>query len=452
MVECRPSRSWWEAARARRRTEFDAPETLSARRIEGLGKQTGIGHSGNCPSSGIGLTTSPCYGICRLNPPRAGRTWRASGSPPKRPTWDCPVPGGSRPAGDSWSRGRSARTTSAAPPGRCWSIRWSKPSPSDPSQHRPDGPGTVVHVLPRPGVTDPEGQSALAILRDLGFAADERPDDPDLPHRGARRCPAPPDPARPGQRGRRAGRRRHPAVRPPRPGPPLPLPAGRGADPARWTTRRSLALSKSGQLYLSLAEMRTIQAPLRGARPRPDRLRARDPGADLERALLAQDPAGPDRVRGRGHRQPAQADDLQGHARPRASTGSSSVFADNAGVVRFDDEHDVCFKVETHNHPSAIDPYGGANTGLGGVIRDPLGTGLGAKPICNTDVFCVAPPDLPPDALAAGRAASAARAQGGGRRGPRLRQPDGHPDRQRGPGGRSRRSWPIRWSSAARSA
>ncbi len=79
-----------------------------------------------------------------------------------------------------------------------------------------------------------------------------------------------------------------------------------------------------------------------------------------------------------------------------------SVFSDNAGVVRFDDEHDVCFKVETHNHPSAIDPYGGANTGLGGVIRDALGTGLGAKPICNTDVFCVAPPDLPPEQVPAG--------------------------------------------------
>ena len=73
-----------------------------------------------------------------------------------------------------------------------------------------------------------------------------------------------------------------------------------------------------------------------------------------------------------------------------------SVFSDNAGVVRFDDDHDVCFKVETHNHPSAIDPYGGANTGLGGVIRDALGTGLGAKPICNTDVFCVARPTFPP--------------------------------------------------------
>jgi phosphoribosylformylglycinamidine synthase len=79
-----------------------------------------------------------------------------------------------------------------------------------------------------------------------------------------------------------------------------------------------------------------------------------------------------------------------------------SVFTDNAGIVRFDDEHDVCFKVETHNHPSAIDPYGGANTGIGGVIRDALGTGLGAKPICNTDVFCVGPPDLPPEAVPPG--------------------------------------------------
>jgi len=75
-----------------------------------------------------------------------------------------------------------------------------------------------------------------------------------------------------------------------------------------------------------------------------------------------------------------------------------SVFQDNAGVIRFDDDYNVCFKVETHNHPSAIEPYGGAATGIGGVIRDPLGTGLGAKPILSTDVFCFGPPDLP-DAL-----------------------------------------------------
>ncbi|MDD5432944.1 MAG: phosphoribosylformylglycinamidine synthase subunit PurS, partial [Candidatus Omnitrophica bacterium] len=72
-----------------------------------------------------------------------------------------------------------------------------------------------------------------------------------------------------------------------------------------------------------------------------------------------------------------------------------SVFKDNAGVIKFDDKYNVCFKVETHNHPSALEPFGGANTGIGGVIRDPLGTGLGAKPILNTDVFCFAPPDYP---------------------------------------------------------
>jgi phosphoribosylformylglycinamidine synthase len=79
-----------------------------------------------------------------------------------------------------------------------------------------------------------------------------------------------------------------------------------------------------------------------------------------------------------------------------------SVFADNAGVVQFDEHFHLCFKVETHNHPSAIEPYGGANTGIGGVIRDLLGTGLTAKPICNTDVFCLAPPDYPPEQLPAG--------------------------------------------------
>jgi phosphoribosylformylglycinamidine synthase len=79
-----------------------------------------------------------------------------------------------------------------------------------------------------------------------------------------------------------------------------------------------------------------------------------------------------------------------------------SVFADNAGVVKFDDKHHLCIKVETHNRPSAIEPYGGANTGLGGVIRDVLGTGLGGKPVCNTDVFCFARPDYPPDELPPG--------------------------------------------------
>ncbi|HEV7299671.1 MAG TPA: phosphoribosylformylglycinamidine synthase subunit PurS [Tepidisphaeraceae bacterium] len=70
-----------------------------------------------------------------------------------------------------------------------------------------------------------------------------------------------------------------------------------------------------------------------------------------------------------------------------------SVFKDNAGVIAFDDKDAVCFKVETHNHPSAIEPYGGSATGIGGCIRDIMGTGLAAKPVANTDVFCVAYPD-----------------------------------------------------------
>jgi phosphoribosylformylglycinamidine synthase len=79
-----------------------------------------------------------------------------------------------------------------------------------------------------------------------------------------------------------------------------------------------------------------------------------------------------------------------------------SVFRDNAGVIDFDGHYAVCFKVETHNHPSAVEPYGGAATGIGGVIRDPLGTGLGAKPIANTDVFCFGPPDFPYEKLPRG--------------------------------------------------
>ena len=76
-----------------------------------------------------------------------------------------------------------------------------------------------------------------------------------------------------------------------------------------------------------------------------------------------------------------------------------SVFEDNAGVIDFDGRWALCFKVETHNHPSAVEPYGGAATGIGGVVRDPLGTGLGAEPILNTDVFCFGSPDFPYDKL-----------------------------------------------------
>lgn len=70
-----------------------------------------------------------------------------------------------------------------------------------------------------------------------------------------------------------------------------------------------------------------------------------------------------------------------------------SVFKDNAGIIRFDDEHSVAFKVETHNSPSALDPYGGALTGIVGVNRDSFGVGMGAQLIANIDIFCFGPQD-----------------------------------------------------------
>jgi phosphoribosylformylglycinamidine synthase II len=69
-----------------------------------------------------------------------------------------------------------------------------------------------------------------------------------------------------------------------------------------------------------------------------------------------------------------------------------SVFVDNAGVIKFNEAFNLVFKVETHNSPSALDPYGGALTGIVGVNRDPFGTGQGSKLIFNTDVFCFASP------------------------------------------------------------
>jgi phosphoribosylformylglycinamidine synthase len=170
-------------------------------------------------------------------------------------------------------------------------------------------------------------------------------------------------------------------------------------------------LSREGQLALNLAEMKAIQAYFRQ--------QGRDP-TDVELETLAQtwsehcshktlkgpidfrDETGKVRRIGNLLKETIFGATEEIRRRLGADDWCVSVFADNAGVVRFDERYNVCFKVETHNHPSAIEPYGGANTGLGGVIRDPLGTGLGAKPICNTDVFCFAPPDTAPEDLPAG--------------------------------------------------
>jgi phosphoribosylformylglycinamidine synthase subunit PurSL len=168
--------------------------------------------------------------------------------------------------------------------------------------------------------------------------------------------------------------------------------------------------SRRGQLYLSLREMQTIRDHFAGEK--------RDP-TDVELETIAQTWSEHcshktlgGRVHYRDESRDLQFDNLLKETifaatrtiRERLGTADwcVSVFNDNAGVVKFDDVNCVCFKVETHNHPSALEPYGGANTGLGGVIRDPLGTGLGARPVCNTDVFCFAPPDTPYDTLPPG--------------------------------------------------
>ena len=85
-------------------------------------------------------------------------------------------------------------------------------------------------------------------------------------------------------------------------------------------------------------------------------------------------------------------------ARPHDSSGAGgdfcvSVFSDNSGGIVFDKDFLITHKVETHNSPSALDPFGGAITGIGGVNRDAMGFGLGAKPVANTYGFCFSYPD-----------------------------------------------------------
>ncbi len=168
-------------------------------------------------------------------------------------------------------------------------------------------------------------------------------------------------------------------------------------------------LSLKGQLYLSLTEMQTIQNYFREL--------GRDP-TDIELETVAQtwsEHCSHKTLAGRIHYRDESREirfenmlketifaATQEIRRGWEDDWCVSVFEDNAGVVRFDEKYNICFKVETHNHPSALEPYGGANTGIGGVIRDPMGTGMGARPVCNTDVFCFAPPETAPEEIPQG--------------------------------------------------
>lgn len=169
-------------------------------------------------------------------------------------------------------------------------------------------------------------------------------------------------------------------------------------------------VSKQGQLALSLDEMRTIQTHFQSI--------GREP-TDVELETIAQTwsehcshKTFKSRIEYIGPEGKKRFDNLLKETIAAATQeirnrlGKNdwcvSVFVDNAGVVRFTDDFHACIKVETHNRPSAIEPYGGASTGIGGVIRDVLGTGLGGRPIANTDVFCFAPLDFPDDKLPTG--------------------------------------------------
>ena len=166
-----------------------------------------------------------------------------------------------------------------------------------------------------------------------------------------------------------------------------------------------VALSKAKDLFLNLIEMQTIQNHYRDLDREP---------SDVELETLAQTwsehcvhktlKSSVDMLVGdvEVRFENLLKDTIFKATKELDKTWCISVFDDNAGVVEFDDESAICFKVETHNHPSALDPYGGAATGIGGVIRDPMGTGMGARPIANTDIFCFGPPDKKLDEIPKG--------------------------------------------------
>ena len=154
-----------------------------------------------------------------------------------------------------------------------------------------------------------------------------------------------------------------------------------------------LSISHRGQLYLTLEEMKAVQKHFARLGRNP---------TDVELETIAQtwsEHCMHKTFKGIIDYDGERIDNLLANTVMKATAELNkpwcvSVFKDNAGIIEFDENYNICFKVETHNHPSAIEPYGGANTGIGGVIRDTLGTGLGAKPILNTDVFCFGPLDM----------------------------------------------------------
>src|SRR6266851_1215736 len=175
------------------------------------------------------------------------------------------------------------------------------------------------------------------------------------------------------------------------------------------TDQQLMELSKTGLLALNLDEMRTIQQHYKEQDREP---------TDVELETLAQtwsEHCSHKTFKATIHYQELDSDGklleqetINGLLKQyimRATQQMNrpwvvSAFSDNAGIVRFTESQDIAFKVETHNHPSAIEPFGGANTGVGGVIRDVLG--VSAQPIACTDILCFGPPDISTEELPSG--------------------------------------------------
>ncbi len=157
-----------------------------------------------------------------------------------------------------------------------------------------------------------------------------------------------------------------------------------------------VALSKKRDLFLNLAEMQTIQKYYRQLGREPTDVELESLGQTWSEHCVHKTlkSAVDMSINGKEiHFENLLKETVFKATQQLNKSWCISVFSDNAGVVEFDEDSAVCFKVETHNRPSALDPYGGSATGIGGVIRDPMGTGLGARPIANTDIFCFGAPD-----------------------------------------------------------
>ena len=266
----------------------------------------------------------------------------------------------------------------------------------------PAGEGIRLTIRRRPGVQDPVAASTRAALADLGIEADRVATYRSFQVEGD---------FTPAELQRRAARAlanevieevmidQVPAAFPVAGGEP------RGDSdriPLRKGDDEALArLSTEGCLSLTLEEMRTIREHYRGLGREPTQIELETLAQTWSEHCKHKTLTARIAYKGRVYDNLLK-ETIAAVTRDLDREWCRSVFVDNAGVVDFDDHWCLAIKVETHNHPSAIEPFGGAGTGIGGVIRDIMGTGLGARPVANLDVFCFAPPDTPREKRPAG--------------------------------------------------